>query len=168
MKCVELISTGGSCPRWIVVFHIHFIIQSNLTWPFLSQDLRKLLKSKHVQGLELHDAHRALNKTKVEDAVDAARTAISASGGGPLFLALPANPELLAKYYDLRTLMKKVDLMMVQTHALGQVKKMTYHPSRLSGMWDMLNTVSYSLVNKFNRYYLGPGSLFFQERDIYI
>ncbi|KAH9640678.1 hypothetical protein HF086_007249, partial [Spodoptera exigua] len=106
------------------------------------QDLRSLLKSKHVQGLEIYDAHKSLNRTKVLETVEAARTAISSSGGGPLFLALPAHPELLAKYYDLRTLVKKVDLLMVQTHALGLVKKMTYHPSRLSGMWDMMNTDS--------------------------
>ncbi|XP_059048613.1 mucin-2-like [Achroia grisella] len=105
-------------------------------------DLRKLLKSKHVQGLEIYDAHRSLNKTKVLQAVEEARSTLSSSGGGPLFLALPANPELLAKYYDLRVLVKKVDLVMVQTHALGVVKKMTYHPSRLSGMWDMMNTDS--------------------------
>ncbi|XP_047024317.1 uncharacterized protein LOC124633206 [Helicoverpa zea] len=108
----------------------------------VDKDLRSLLKSKHVQGLELHDAHKTLNRTKVVETVEAARSAITASGGGPLFLALPAHPELLAKYYDLRTLVKKVDLLMVETHALGLVKKMTYHPSRLSGMWDMMNTDS--------------------------
>ncbi|KAJ8729917.1 hypothetical protein PYW07_016955 [Mythimna separata] len=108
----------------------------------VDKDLRTLLKSKHVQGLELYNAHKALNRTKVLEAVEEARTALSSSGGGPLFLALPAHPELLAKYYDLRTLIKKVDLLMVQTHALGVVKKMTYHPSRLSGMWDMMNTDS--------------------------
>lgn len=106
------------------------------------QNLSDLLKSKHVQGLEIQDAHKSFNKSKVMETVDAARDAITSSGGGPLFLALPAHPELLAKYYDLRALMKKVDLMMVQTHALGLVKKMTYHPSRLSGLWDMMNTVS--------------------------
>ncbi|XP_064071930.1 uncharacterized protein LOC113402875 [Vanessa tameamea] len=104
--------------------------------------LEDLLKSKHVQGLEIYDAHLSFNKSKVLETVDAARSAISSTGGGPLFLALPAHPELLAKYYDLRVLMKKVDLMMVQTHALGLVKKMTYHPSRLSGLWDMMNTDS--------------------------
>ncbi|CAH1645350.1 unnamed protein product [Spodoptera littoralis] len=108
----------------------------------VDKDLRSLLKSKHVQGLEIYDAHKSLNRTKVLETVEAARTAISSSGGGPLFMALPAHPELLAKYYDLRTLVKKVDLLMVQTHALGLVKKMTYHPSRLSGMWDMMNTDS--------------------------
>ncbi|XP_045772112.1 mucin-17-like [Maniola jurtina] len=108
----------------------------------VDKNLPDLLKSKHVQGLEIHDAHKTLNKTKVLEKVEAAREAISSSGGGPLFLALPAHPELLAKYYDLRALMKKVDLMMVQTHALGLVKKMTYHPSRLSGLWDMMNTDS--------------------------
>ncbi|CAB3229758.1 unnamed protein product [Arctia plantaginis] len=105
-------------------------------------DLRSLLKSKHVQGFELHDVHKSLNKTKVTETVEAARSAIASSGGGPLFLALPAHPELLAKYYDLRTMIKKVDLLMVETHNLGVVKKMTYHPSRLSGMWDMMNTDS--------------------------
>lgn len=91
--------------------------------------------------MEIHDAHRSLNKTSVLETIEAARTAINAAGGGPLFLALPSHPELLAKYYDLRVLVKKVDLMMVQTHELGMVKKMTYHPSRLSGLWDMMNTV---------------------------
>lgn len=76
------------------------------------------------------------------DNVEKARKTIYSVGGGPLFLSLPANPELLAKYYDLRSLVKKVDLMMVQTHDLGAVKKMSYHPSRLSGLWDMMNTVS--------------------------
>lgn len=74
--------------------------------------------------------------------VEASRTALTSSGGGPLFLSLPAHPELLAKYYDLRALVKKVDLMVVETHNLGAVSKMTYHPSRLSGLWDMMNTVS--------------------------
>lgn len=109
---------------------------------YLFQDLRTLVKSKHVQGLEIYDAHKSLNKSKILETVEEARTALSSSGGGPLFLALPANPELLAKYYDLRVLVKKADLMMVQTHALGSMKKMTYHPSRLSGLWDMMNTVS--------------------------
>lgn len=95
-----------------------------------------------MQGLEIYDAHKAFNKTKVLEMVESARAALTAAGGGPLFLALPSHPELLAKYYDLRVLVKKTDLMTVQTHALGLVKKMTYHPSRLSGLWDMMNTVS--------------------------
>ncbi|XP_012551241.2 uncharacterized protein LOC101746073 [Bombyx mori] len=106
------------------------------------KDLRAILKLKNVQGLEIHNTHRSLNRTKVLESVEEARSAITSSGGGPLFLALPAHPELLAKYYDLRSLVKKVDLLMVQTHALGLVKKMTYHPSRLSGLWDMMNTDS--------------------------
>ena len=105
------------------------------------QNFQDILKSKHVQGLEIHNAHTSFNKSKVMEIVEDARSAINANGGGPLFLALPAHPELLAKYYDLRALLKKVDLMMVQTHTLGMVKKMTYHPSRLSGLWDMMNTV---------------------------
>ncbi|RVE50015.1 hypothetical protein evm_005368 [Chilo suppressalis] len=111
-------------------------------WSISVFDLRSWLKSKHVQGLEIHDAHKSLNRTKVLETVENARSALSSTGGGPLFLALPSHPELLAKYYDLRALVKKVDLMMVQTHALGVAKNMTYHPSRLSGLWDMMNTDS--------------------------
>ncbi|KAJ0177390.1 hypothetical protein K1T71_007399 [Dendrolimus kikuchii] len=106
------------------------------------KDLRTLLKLKNIQGIEIHDAHKTLNRTKVVEKVEAAKAAIASTGGGPLFLSLPAHPELLAKYYDLRALVKKADLMMVETHALGVVKKMTYHPSRLSGLWDMMNTDS--------------------------
>lgn len=109
---------------------------------FLLQDLRSLLKSKHIQGFEVYNAHKSLNRTTVLQTLEAARSAISKNGGGPLFLALPAHPELLAKYYDLRVLVKVADLMMVQTHDLGGMKNMTYHPSRLSGLWDMMNTVS--------------------------
>ncbi|XP_045497665.1 uncharacterized protein LOC123695784 [Colias croceus] len=106
------------------------------------KDFKEILKSKYIQGLEIHDAHRTFNRTKVSELVGEARSAVSSANKGPLLLALPAHPELLAKYYDLRTLIKKADLMMVQTHALGMVKKMTYHPSRLSGLWDMMNTDS--------------------------
>ncbi|XP_038211690.1 uncharacterized protein LOC119832152 [Zerene cesonia] len=106
------------------------------------KDFKDILKSKYIQGLEVHDAHRTFNRTKVSELVGEARAAVSSANKGPLLLALPAHPELLAKYYDLRTLIKKADLMMVQTHGLGMVKKMTYHPSRLSGLWDMMNTDS--------------------------
>ncbi|GBP68299.1 Probable chitinase 10 [Eumeta japonica] len=105
-------------------------------------DLRSVLKSKYIQGLEIYEAHKSLNKSKVSNYVEKAKQAISSAGGGPLVLSLPAHPELLAKYYDLRALMKVADLMTVQTHSLGLVKKMTYHPSRLSGLWDMMNTDS--------------------------
>ncbi|CAH3831113.1 unnamed protein product [Pieris brassicae] len=106
------------------------------------KDLKDILVSKYIQGLELYNAHQSFNRTKTTEAVEYARSAISGANKGPLVLALPAHPELLAKYYDLRALVKKADLMMVHTHALGLVKKMTYHPSRLSGMWDMMNTDS--------------------------
>ncbi|XP_022125156.2 uncharacterized protein LOC111000114 isoform X2 [Pieris rapae] len=106
------------------------------------KDLKDILVSKYIQGLELYNAHKSFNRTKTTETVEDARSAISAANKGPLMLALPAHPELLAKYYDLRALVKKADLMIVHTHALGLVKKMTYHPSRLSGMWDMMNTDS--------------------------
>uniref|UniRef100_A0A2A4JHR1 Chitinase n=1 Tax=Heliothis virescens TaxID=7102 RepID=A0A2A4JHR1_HELVI len=134
-----VLSVKGS----ILPFHTDYAaISCNVIGVVYAPDLRSLLKSKHVQGLELHDAHKTLNRTKVVETVEAVRSAITSAGGGPLFLALPAHPELLAKYYDLRTLVKKVDMLMVETHALGLVKKMTYHPSRLSGVWDMMNTDS--------------------------
>ncbi|CAK1552731.1 unnamed protein product [Leptosia nina] len=106
------------------------------------KDYKTVLKSKYIQGLEVYNAHETFDRSKVSELVKAARSAISSASKGPLLLALPAHPELLAKYYDLRELVKVADLMMVQTHALGVVKKMTYHPSRLSGLWDMMNTDS--------------------------
>ncbi|CAG9093960.1 unnamed protein product [Plutella xylostella] len=106
------------------------------------KDLRALLKTKHVQGLEVYNAHRSLNRTRVQTLVSDARAALSSAGSGPLLLSLPAHAELLAKYYDLRELVKVADLMVLETEALGLEKKMTYHPSRLSGVWDMMNTDS--------------------------
>lgn len=122
-------------------FCISAIIINNTTL-FQLQNFNLILKSKYIQGLELFDAHKTLNRSKVQETVAAAKNAILKNGGGPLLLSLPANPELLAKYYDFRILGKTVDLMMLQTHALGLMKNLTFHPSRLSGLWDMLNTVS--------------------------
>lgn len=66
------------------------------------------------------------------------------------------------QYYDLRALVKIADLMVVETHDLGKAKHTTYHPSRLSGLWDMMNTVSCNIANFFLAgvsltYYVGTG-----------
>ncbi|KAG7210149.1 hypothetical protein KM043_011710 [Ampulex compressa] len=61
-----------------------------------------------------------------------------------LFMVLPTKPEDLAKRFDLKELSKYVDLFTVPTHYLVDDDEAyrTFHPSRLMGLFDMLNTDS--------------------------
>ncbi|XP_051169423.1 uncharacterized protein LOC127286862 isoform X2 [Leptopilina boulardi] len=61
-----------------------------------------------------------------------------------IFLALPAKPELLAKQFDIKELSKYVDFFTTSTHYLVDEEEAfyTFHPSRLMGLFDMLNTDS--------------------------
>lgn len=93
-----------------------------------------------IHGVDLYEAHSALNRTKIVKTAESIRSAIGSDA--ILMMTLPAQSELLAKYYDLKALNKPITLFSAETHALGEVENETYHPSRLSGVWDMLNTVS--------------------------
>ncbi|XP_023316292.1 uncharacterized protein DDB_G0283357-like [Trichogramma pretiosum] len=61
-----------------------------------------------------------------------------------ILLALPTKPEELAKQFELKELSKYVDLFTVATHYLRDTDESyrTFHPSRLMGLFDMLNTDS--------------------------
>lgn len=59
-----------------------------------------------------------------------------------IFLSVPAKTEVLAKYYDFKALSKHTDHFIVQTAFLGASKNVTFHPSPLSGLWDVQNTVN--------------------------
>ncbi|XP_012282928.1 mucin-19 isoform X2 [Orussus abietinus] len=61
-----------------------------------------------------------------------------------ILLRLPTRAEDLAKQFDLKTLSKYVDLFTLPTHHLvgRNADFRTYHPSRLMGLFDMLNTDS--------------------------
>lgn len=56
-------------------------------------------------------------------------------------VSVPAKAEILAKYYDFKSLSKNADVFVLETAFLGASKNVTFHPSRLSGLWDMQNTV---------------------------
>ncbi|XP_015603015.1 mucin-19 isoform X1 [Cephus cinctus] len=61
-----------------------------------------------------------------------------------ILLALPTKPENLAKQYDVKSLSKYVDLFTLSSHYLVDDEESfsTFHPSRLMGLFDMLNTDS--------------------------
>lgn len=57
-------------------------------------------------------------------------------------VSVPPKAEVLAKYYDFKGLVKSTDAFVLQTAFLGANPNVTFHPSRLSGLWDMQNIVS--------------------------
>ncbi|XP_031788148.1 uncharacterized protein LOC100678219 isoform X2 [Nasonia vitripennis] len=61
-----------------------------------------------------------------------------------ILLAVPTKPEDLAKQFELKELSKYVDLFTVATHYLRDNDEAyrAFHPSRLMGLFDMLNTDS--------------------------
>ncbi|KAL0278882.1 UNVERIFIED_CONTAM: hypothetical protein PYX00_000564 [Menopon gallinae] len=68
-------------------------------------------------------------------------------GYEPKFLVLvrlPINPEVIAKKFDLKALSKYADMLVVSTHNItdDSERRLTYHPSRLMGLSDMLNADS--------------------------
>ncbi|XP_069691077.1 mucin-17-like [Periplaneta americana] len=61
-----------------------------------------------------------------------------------LMVNVPTQPEVLVKRYDLKTLSKYADFFTVPTNNLTDLSEsgVTYHPSRLMGLADLLNTDS--------------------------
>ncbi|XP_043281935.1 filaggrin-2-like [Venturia canescens] len=61
-----------------------------------------------------------------------------------IVMVLPTKPQDLAKQFDLKALSKFVDLFSIPTHYLVADDEAfrTFHPSRLMGLFDMLNTDS--------------------------
>lgn len=99
-----------------------------------------LLKNTKVDGLEV-DLNKLDSKNDIADFISTVRSKI----GSNLYLAIsvPAKSEILAKYYDFKALSKHADAFILQTAFLGTSSNVTFHPSRLSGIWDMQNTVSF-------------------------
>ncbi|KAF7402476.1 hypothetical protein HZH66_004743 [Vespula vulgaris] len=64
--------------------------------------------------------------------------------GKRILMSLPTKPEDLAKQFDLKKLSKYVDLFTIATHYLVDEDEVyyTFHPSRVMGLFDMLNTDS--------------------------
>lgn len=65
-------------------------------------------------------------------------------GGYVLMVRLSVVPEIIAKKYSLKALSKYADYFMVPTHMItdDSEKHVTFHPSRLMGLSDILNTDS--------------------------
>lgn len=107
--------------------------------PCLLQGLIDLLKSTKVDGLEL-SLKKLTSKNDITDFISTTKTKL----GSDLDIALsvPPKPELVAKYFDFKALSKHAELFILETAFLGASTNVTFHPSRLSGMWDMQNTVS--------------------------
>ncbi|XP_021929217.1 uncharacterized protein LOC110834409 [Zootermopsis nevadensis] len=61
-----------------------------------------------------------------------------------LLINVPTQPEILVKRFDLKTLAKYVDYFTIPSHNLTDSSEngVTYHPSRLMGLADILNTDS--------------------------
>lgn len=106
---------------------------------FLFQGLIDLLKSAQVDGVEIK-LGKIDSKSDIDDFISTIRSKL----GSDLYIvvSVPPKADLLAKYYDFKSLSKNADLFVLQTAFLGANKNVTFHPSRLSGLWDMQNTVS--------------------------
>lgn len=103
------------------------------------QGLVDLLKKTKVDGLEIN-LNKLDSRTDISDFIATAKSKL----GSELYTAvsIPARAELLAKYYDFKGLIKHADSFILQTAFLGASTNVTFHPSRLSGLWDMQNAVS--------------------------
>ncbi|CAH0564421.1 unnamed protein product [Brassicogethes aeneus] len=104
-----------------------------------NQGLVDLLKTTKVDGLEI-SLKKLDSKEDINDFISTVRSKL----GSDLYMvvSVPSKTETLAKYFDFKSLSKNADLFILQTGFLGANKNVTFHPSRLSGLWDMQNTDS--------------------------
>ncbi|RZB39635.1 mucin-17-like [Asbolus verrucosus] len=103
-----------------------------------SQGLVDILKSSKVDGIEI-GLKKLDSKNDISDFISTVRSKLGADLY--IILSVPPKAETVAKYYDFKTLSRNADLFVLQTAFLGASKNVTFHPSRLSGLWDMQNTV---------------------------
>lgn len=97
------------------------------------------MKNIKIDGLDVN-LKKLDSKHDISDFISTIKTKIGTDL--EIALSVPSKAELLAKYFDFKALSKHADLFILQTAFLGASANVTFHPSRLSGMWDMQNTVS--------------------------
>ncbi|KAJ8892465.1 hypothetical protein PR048_005045 [Dryococelus australis] len=75
---------------------------------------------------------------------------LDATSPSLLLLRVPIEPEIIVKRYDLKNITKYVDWFTVPTHNLTDPSEegFTFHPSRLMGLADLLNTTVYAAVSR--------------------
>ncbi|XP_070149001.1 mucin-22 isoform X2 [Polyergus mexicanus] len=98
---------------------------------------------KEVDGVEMNVT--AGSKERLYNFVKSLRDEmIRKSYDRRIFLALPSKPEDLAKQFDVKELAKYIDLFTLSTDYMTDEDGafVTFHPSRLIGLFDMLNTDS--------------------------
>lgn len=100
-----------------------------------------------MDGLEIN-LRKIDDKNDVPDFISTVKSKLGSNLN--FAISIPPKAEILAKYYDLKALTKHADLFILQTAFLGASQNVTFHPSRLSGLWDMQNTVSNSLTALFS------------------
>ncbi|KAJ8681755.1 hypothetical protein QAD02_017547 [Eretmocerus hayati] len=119
----------------------HRILKKSANIPDVVTSLTKTMQE--VDGLELNVT--AGNKLKLVSFLRTLKDEmVNKDLEKKIFLVLPTKPEHLAKKFELKELSKYVDLFTIPTHYLrddDQVHR-TFHPSRLMGLFDMLNTDS--------------------------
>ncbi|KAL6424627.1 hypothetical protein ACFW04_009964 [Cataglyphis niger] len=96
---------------------------------------------KEVDGVEMNVT--AGSKERLYNFVKSLRDEmIRKSYDRRIFLALPNKPEDLAKQFDVKELAKYIDLFTLPTDYMTDEDGIfvTFHPSRLMGLFDMLNT----------------------------
>ncbi|XP_072763525.1 uncharacterized protein [Anoplolepis gracilipes] len=98
---------------------------------------------KEVDGVEMNVT--AGSKERLYNFIKSLRAEmIRKSDDKRIFLALPSKPEDLAKQFDMKELVKYIDLFTLSTDYMTDEDGafVTFHPSRLMGLFDMLNTDS--------------------------
>lgn len=98
---------------------------------------------KEVDGVEMNVT--AGSKERLYNFVKSLRDEmIRKSYDKRILLALPNKPEGLAKQFDIKELVKYIDLFTLSTDYMTDEDGafVTFHPSRLMGLFDMLNTDS--------------------------
>lgn len=102
------------------------------------QNLIDILNKKAIDGVDIN-LKKLSDKSDVGDFISTVKSKLNSD----LLIAvsLPSKPEVLAKFYNLKDLSKHAEFFILQTAFLSSSHNVTFHPSRLSGVWDTHNTV---------------------------
>ncbi|XP_044253485.1 uncharacterized protein LOC123004333 isoform X2 [Tribolium madens] len=139
-KCSHVILPADADIKSIDRFREHAKgVKILITVNEFNQGLVNILKSSKVDGIEIN-LKKLDSKNDISDFISTVRSKLGANLY--IVLSVPSKAETLAKYFDFKALSKNADLFILRTAFLGASKNVTFHPSRLSGLWDMQNTDS--------------------------
>ncbi|XP_044760076.1 uncharacterized protein LOC123317556 [Coccinella septempunctata] len=110
-----------------------------LTVSEFNEKLVALLKGTKVDGVELN-LRKMDSKNDLTDFISTVKSKLGSDHY--IAVSVPSKTESLAKNFDFKELSKHADVFILNTAFLGASQNVTFHPSRLSGLWDMQNTDS--------------------------